>query len=302
MISERFDIAMGYDGNYAPHAASTIASVVRHSPGTRFRFLMLYADIPPDLKARVERAAPGQDFVWIAVNYNDMPTYTANEKMPYINRTTLFRLGLEFLAPSDARRVLYLDADLIVLNDVRELLELPFESHPLAAVEDAFLDADKFASRWNLPAGGGYLNAGVLLLDLEEIRREKLLTKALDFLAQNGAQLPFADQDALNWAFWKRWRVLDNCWNVQRQPGIVGEKRGESAPAIVHFTTQHKPWLAGMWHPWSWIYWDNLARTPFFDEVARREGVSFWTRQRLRLRWMRRRPQTRKRTRSEQSS
>jgi lipopolysaccharide biosynthesis glycosyltransferase len=295
--NDRIDIAMGFDGNYAPHAAATIASVVRHAPGARFRFLMLQADIPTDLRARVERAAPGQDFTWITVKDEDMPAYTGNEYLPHVNRTTLYRLGLEKLAPADASRVLYLDTDLIVLSDVREILLTPIGGQPLAAVDDLFVDVDAFVRQWNLPAAGHYLNAGVLLLDLEKIRREKLFTKAIDFLARHGTELNYADQDALNWVFWQRWHPLAPCWNVLRQSVFRGDIARDRIPAIVHFNTPHKPWLANGWHPWAWLYWDNLARTPFFQEIARKEGVGFWDRQRMRARWIRRRPRTPRRRR-----
>jgi lipopolysaccharide biosynthesis glycosyltransferase len=240
---------------------------VRHAPGARFRFLMLHSDIATDLRARVERAAPGQHFAWITVKDEEMPAYTGNEYLPLVNRTTLYRHGLEKMAPADAWRVLYLDTDPIVLSDVREILQAPIEGQPLVAVDDLFVDVDAFA-------------------------RQGLLTKAIDFLERHGTELSYADQDALNSAFWQRWHTLPPYRNVLRQSVFKGDMARDRIPAIVHFTERQKTWLANMWHPWCWIYWDNLARTPFFQEVARKEGVGFWDRRRMRVRWMRRRPHT----------
>jgi hypothetical protein len=61
-------------------------------------------------------------------------------------------------------------------------------------------------------------------------------------------------------------------------------------PNIVHFSGSQKPWARGEYHPWSWLYWDNLARTPFVDDVVKQWGVSRLERFRLWLRWLRRRP------------
>ena len=56
-------------------------------------------------------------FVWTAVSDDDMPPFAGRE---HFSRAILFRLGLEKLAPPDCRRVIYLDADITVLADVRE--------------------------------------------------------------------------------------------------------------------------------------------------------------------------------------
>jgi hypothetical protein len=63
-----------------------------------------------------------------------------------------------------------------------------------------------------------------------------------------------------------------------------------SAPELVHFIGFEKPWMPGVWHPWAWLYWQNLARTPFAKEVARDFGMTFYQLMRLRLRWWIKRP------------
>ncbi len=288
---------MGFDAPYAPHAASTIASVIRHAPGAHFRFLILYAEMPVDLRAELERCAPGHTFVWIKISSGLLPSFHNSAVVPHINHTTLFRLGLESVAPADAKRVLYLDADLIVQQDVREIARADLGGHPLGAIVDAIVDEAEFARNWGLPPGGFYFNAGVLVIDLEKVRAEKLFSKAMAFLAEQGPRLQFIDQDAVNWTFWRRWKMFDTRWNAQRLmvvPHNLGKQpdfktlRG-AKPAIVHYTGPEKPWLRNAWHPWSWLYWDNLARTPFFKKVSREQGVGLKDRLRLWLRWLRRR-------------
>jgi lipopolysaccharide biosynthesis glycosyltransferase len=289
-------IAMGFDGAYVPHAASTIASIVRNAPGARLRFLILYADVDADLKAKLESVAPDARFDWIVIKDDDFPDLPDRG---HISRATLFRMGLETLAPPECRRAVYLDADLTVLGDIRELWTMDLAGLPIAAARDAYMRPEEFAERWGLPEGGSYFNAGVLVIDMDRMRAEKLLSKALAFQTAHAADLPFNDQDALNWAFWKNYRALDPTWNTQRPMALPDEIPAEECPnntpvafhtaRVVHFTTAQKPWLATTWHPWSWIYWDNLARTPFLKDVAKREGVGPIQRFRLWLRWQKRR-------------
>jgi lipopolysaccharide biosynthesis glycosyltransferase len=289
MTASTIDIAFGFDANYAPHAAGVMASVVHHAPDAKFRFLILHDGLAEDLRTRVEAAAPAAQFVWLQLGESDLPAYAGQG---YINHSTLFRLGLEKHAPADCRRVLYLDADLGVAGDVRPLWGADLGEHPIGAVVDAFIEPESLAARWGLPDGGRYFNAGILLIDLERVRRDRLFARAIDFIAQNGADLPYNDQDALNWVFWRNWRELDTVWNVQRfmafpeiDRTLPHDRRlGARAPLIVHFMGADKPWMRHVWHPWAWLYWDGVRRTSFFSELS--VTVGRWRIARAWLRWL----------------
>ena len=161
------DVAMGFDANYAPHAAGVVASVVALAPGTKFRFIILHDAIGDDLKREIERCAPKAVWVWTEVKESDLPPFADRQ---YFNRTTLFRLGLEKLAPADCRRVVYLDSDIALLRDVRDLYNVDLQGQTVGAAVDAYLDPEAFAKRWDLEPGGAYMNAGALLVDLEALK------------------------------------------------------------------------------------------------------------------------------------
>lgn len=291
-MSETIDVAFGFDGNYAAHAAAVMASVVRHAPDGRFRFIVLHSGVDAGTQARVESAAPGVSFVWVEVGDDDLPPFADRD---HFSRATLFRLGLEKLAPADCTRVLYLDSDITVLADVRALYNVDLEGQPVAAAIDAFVDPARFAKLWSLPEGPNYFNAGILVIDLKKVRAEHLFDKAADFVARNDPELN--DQDALNWACWGRWKRFDVAWNAQRHMAIASlieemtpDKRlNGRKPNIIHFTGPEKPWIAGAYHPWSWLYWESLRRTPFLHDVVRKHGVGAAKQAQLWLRWQRRR-------------
>lgn len=289
------DVAMGFDANYAPHAAGVIASVVALAPSAKFRFIILHNDLSDDIKRKLQRCAPQSTWAWVEVKESDLPPFADRQ---YLNRTTLFRLGLEKLAPADCSRVVYLDSDIAVLRDVRDLYDTDLQGQAVGAVMDAFLDPDAFAQRWNLEPGGYYMNAGILLVDLDVVRERKLFSRAIEFIAKNDKDLPYHDQDALNWTLWKQWRPLEPVWNVQRHmamPAIVHEipqirRLNGRRPALIHFVGPDKPWHAKEWHPWAWAYWRGVGRTPFLQQVSRDNGISTLMRLRMWLRWLRRGP------------
>ena len=310
-MDDIINVALGFDAGYAPHAAAVVAAVA-HFTNAKLRFLLLQTDVNLKTRADFERLAPAAQFVWIDIGDEDLPLYTRR----YLSRATLFRLGLEKLAPSNCERVLYLDSDLTVLRDVRELWQSDLGHCPVGAIVNSgvrdgvgpisfqaeglyYLDPNEFAKRY-LPFGqySGYFNAGVLLIDLKQVRAEGLFSRAIDFVAKHGEELPFGDQDALNWVAWGRWKPLDLVWNVQTHLAFASQVPGiweqhcarQASPAIVHFTGPDKPWKAGTYHPWHWLYWESLARTPFTKQVERAYGMTPLKRLKLRSRWMLRKP------------
>lgn len=287
----RIDVALGYDRRYAAHAGTVVSSIVRNAPGAEFRFIMLHADVDREMQQRIESIAPDAAFVWTQVGDDDLPVYADRG---HFNRTVLFRLGLEALAPADCTRVFYIDADMIVLGDLRELWAADLGENAIGAVLDAYVVGEEFARKWELPyAGEHYFNAGLQLIDLAKVRAEKVFSRSLEFVVQHDKALLFGDQDALNYVLWGRWTPLDPAWNVQKfltRDEIAKELNGK-APALVHFTGTRKPWMSDIWHPWAWIYWDAVRHTPFEREVAREFGVTPFHRARYLMRWLLKRPQ-----------
>jgi len=295
VTGECIDVALGFDRAFVPHAAAVIASVVRHAPGASFRFVLLHSGVERDLRARVELAAPEARFHWAEIGDDEAP---AMSRRDHFSRAILFRLGLDKHAPAECRRIIYLDADVIVTDDIRALWRADLSGAPLGAVVDCFVDAEAFAERWGLPTErASYFNSGVLLIDLERVRQDGIFARALEFAAAQLPEIRFPDQDALNYVCWERWARLDTIWNAQRHMAITSlcteipeerQLRGR-APAIVHFTGPEKPWLNEGYHPWAWLYWENLARTPFLGEISRRHGVNLFKRVMLWQRYVRQR-------------
>ncbi|HLG98307.1 MAG TPA: glycosyltransferase family 8 protein [Bryobacteraceae bacterium] len=166
-----------------------------------------------------------------------------------------FALLLPDLLPQSLDKILFLDADLLVLGDLSQLWELPLSGCALAAVQDAaipFCDSPrgvKNRSRFGIPENAPYFNAGVMCIQLDEWRRRDITKRAFAYLQQAGGSADFLHQEALNAVLWNDWLPLDPCWNV---PGsLAGRFQTPAAsncdhPAIVHFAGRFKPWRAAV--------------------------------------------------------
>lgn len=293
-------VAFGCDSAFAPHAAAVLTSIVRNAPGASFHFLFLQEGFDVEQQRTLEALAPSSAFTWVDMTLFELPEYKVAN---HISHATLFRLGLEQMAPQECKRLIYLDADLIVLNDLRKLWNVDLQGALIGAVPDAVLNSSepelvRHWLDWGLDPDGTYLNAGVLIIDLQKVREERAFSKALDLIAEHGSNLPYQDQDAINWVFWQRWHLLPLEWNVQTvqflkpyREFLPDDARAAGHnPHIVHYTGPAKPWSANEYHPLSWLYWDVLAHTPYLDPVREENGISRWRMFRHWLRWLKRRP------------
>lgn len=172
----------------------------------------------------------------------------------FTGKATWYRLFLPELLPS-VERVLYLDSDLLILDSLTELFELDLGGWVLGAVTNVPQRADLGRATWvGLPDDRAYFNAGVLLMNLELMRREGTVDGLLRWSVANAEKYGWRDQDALNVVLYKRRLPLHPRWNCMNSiihfswaADLCGAKAVEDArarPAIRHFEgpAWGKPW------------------------------------------------------------
>jgi lipopolysaccharide biosynthesis glycosyltransferase len=226
----------------------------------------------------------------------------------YLTAATLLRLQLPSLL-SDIDRVVYLDCDLIVVNDITALYETDLSDLPLAACLDFWLTGPPpFAppiAGWGVEEWQrflrevvkiddfkAYFNAGVMVMDLERFRNTALIQAAEEFLERANYKTVYVDQDALNHVINGAFVRLDLRWNVlaNRRETELNNADGKIAasappnhsdPWIIHYAGPNKPWScerrrSTFWHRRFWqeaaesAVWPVLVRA-YLETCDRRE-------------------------------
>jgi len=172
-----------------------------------------------------------------------------------------YRIFLDMAFDDTVKRVVYLDADLVVLGDLSQLAAIDLGGKTVGAVLDFHVHRwgkGGVALRGETTDDNPYFNSGVLVIDLDAWRTRQVRQRALDFLASNRDRILFWDQDALNAVLADDWKALDPRWNrmthywEQRREGTLPFSRETIAslrdPFIVHFASGSKPWH-GFRHP-----------------------------------------------------
>ena len=228
--------------------ATTLRSIVESNASSwPLEFHLLSDGFSEDTRKRVFDSLPkgSASLRWLSV---DMTPFREFETCSYISKMTYARFLIPNIFPDIVSRVLYLDADLLVLDDLGPLWEIDLAGVVVGAVLDN-LDSQIKGNKpgvEGVPRVRDYFNAGVLLVNLEKWREERISEKALDYLVKN-PKSPFSDQDALNVACDSLWKQLDPRWNFQEHyKNRIAELDPEHRPAIIHFVRNLKPWNASV--------------------------------------------------------
>ena len=244
----------GVDDRYAQHLAATFASVMaNHRRGATIRFYVLSTGLLPDnerkLASTVEKFGASVRFVKVdGASFADFPV------TGHINRAMYLRLAIPRALPEDVGKVLYLDSDTIVTEDIAEVWETDIAGVALAAVRDtwAYYRCDSLGL-----SPGAYFNSGVLLLNVARWRTEAIDIKVLAYIAERGEKLHFPDQDALNAVLSGDWLELPHRWNAVDMKLWTETK----PPSIIHYTDVSKPWHRDNQHRFKREYYRYLRLT-----------------------------------------
>jgi predicted O-methyltransferase YrrM len=108
-----------------------------------------------------------------------------------------------------------------------------------------------------------YVNAGVLLIDLDQWRQYDYTTRCIEHTQTIHENIIFADQCAINIFFSDRIEILDPKWNFYVTPSInLDDLRGKS---ILHYISAQKPWQVNYNPKNSRYYWRYLEVSPWRD-------------------------------------
>lgn len=231
-------IITGSDDNYVPGVMVLIASAAFHNPQARFAVLDM--GISDANRARIDALAERLQVPIRRVEVaRDAFDHIAVARA-HLTRSTYLRLLIPDLFP-DEDRVIYMDCDMVVLDDLGTLARVELGRDVVAAVPCPSPDPVEVSATGHVT--GSYVNAGLLVMNLPVWREEGIAARCLALLSDPDRPLLSEDQSAINIAAHGRIRLLEPRFNTYSDPGSY--KRTEDfpdAPAVVHYVVNNKPW------------------------------------------------------------
>ncbi len=203
------------------------------------------------------------------------------------NYTTYGRLFLPDLLP-DVETCLYLDCDLVVACPVDGIFHLSRSGKPIYAdgtgIRGNSIDGPVFR-HLGMALDAPYFNGGVLVLNLERWRNERLTSRCLEFAEAHPSLLLSADQTVLNVICGDSFEGFGEFFNTALWPSTAALDPAECRNRIFHFVGAPKPWdylgryanrNYALWHRW-------VADTAWFGDMPSRLQGSLGIGPRMRI-------------------
>ena len=261
-------IFFAVDNGYIPFLAVSLQSLIDNSnENNNYNIKILYTDISDENIGKIlkyERENVKIEFVNLTEYIKKVQDklYTRD----YYSKTTYFRLFLPDLYP-EYDKVLYLDSDIVILDDIANLYNIDMGDNLVAGVPDDVIQTFEVFQTYVEKVVGvadyrNYFNAGILLMNLDELRKfnfqEKFLY-SLDKIKFSVAQ----DQDYLNRLCKGRVKIIDKVWN--KMP-IAQDNVDVNTLKLIHYNLAYKPW-----HfediLYKELFWKYAEKTEFFDII-----------------------------------
>jgi UDP-glucose/galactose:(glucosyl)LPS alpha-1,2-glucosyl/galactosyltransferase len=261
------EVLAACDSRYLPHAATMICSLLEHNKVSIIH--LFYSQIDPRYLSDLEKMVRGYDsrLVCHEIIADDFKDLRVDKMSSQSSIANYYRLVAPQVLPITTKKILYLDSDMIVRSSLDDLWNIDLGNNALAAVEDAFYSPNHGYAE--LPPGAPYFNAGMLLINLDYWRRNKIAEQAIEFIRLNPEKANYYDQDALNTVLVGRWICLGATWNAHGDAKLdwpAVRNLDVHNPAIVHFVGNDKPWHWTSQHSYKDEYRYYRSKTPWRDK------------------------------------
>ena len=270
-MSREIPIFFSTDDNYIPYLDVAIASLIANaSKDYNYRVIVLNTGVDPRNIAKVkmnERDGFVIDFIDISENVKDIKSRFKN--VYHFSIVTYYRLFIASLFPQ-YDKIVYLDCDLVVLGDISRLYNTELSDNILGVVSDQYVCNTKEFRAYAEKAIGvnpdTYFNAGVLVISLEQFRKNNIESKFISLITEHDFDLLDPDQAYLNYLCFGKTHILPNGWNkAPTEITCEGDKN------IVHYALYKKPWqyddvIDGEY------FWKYANKSPFCKLILDRKA------------------------------
>ncbi|MDY7580016.1 glycosyltransferase [Herbaspirillum sp. RTI4] len=264
-------VAFCIDNRYFRAMGATIASLIAHNPDLHFHFHILAFEVADEHRQRVDQLQQRLNVLADIhlIDANQFTQFAPFVRSTYYSPSIFTRLLIPEVLKEVAAKVLYLDADILCVGDVRELLEADVSEEIALVVPDAEATTKRRVAALHLK-GGDYFNSGVMLINVQRWLAAEITQATIASILKDGKSFRFPDQDALNVVLDGRVKFIERKWNFLH--GLVGDLengRYQMRPLddarLVHFAGSVKPWSNWTLHASTQLFARHHAQSPWSD-------------------------------------
>ena len=258
---------------YLEHLEDCIRSIVRFASDDGYDIYIMYSDLQSEDEIQLGALADENvrlHFVYVdPVKEFDFPE---TDRYPI---EIYYRIFASFLLPDTLERILYLDADTLVINPLTELYHMEFNGNYILACTHIRKALNKINQiRLGVKDERPYINSGIMLMNLEELRKQQSIHEVTDYVKKHKNVLALPDQDIITALYGDKIGLLDTMrynlsdrmlaiYNADTSHKKIDLEWVRKNSVIIHYYGKQKPWNKG--------YHGKL--NVFYEEIKKRIDV-----------------------------
>lgn len=246
----KINILVTLDENYIPYLNVMLTSLLYSNPDCSFDVYLLHSSIPESATLETHNILNRSGRL-ISIQVNDVGLDDAPTTSRY-PQEIYYRIFAARYLPQTLDRVLYLDPDIIVNGSIKSLYQMQLGDYFFAAASHTreFLRMVN-GIRLNMDEESPYINSGVMLMNLELLRREQNYDDVFRFIEEMKNRLILPDQDIISSLYGSRIYALDTFrYNMTERLYKLHspfEKELDldwvrKHSVIIHYCGRNKPW------------------------------------------------------------
>lgn len=285
------NIVYSSNDNYARHLAASMLSVIdSNRDEKKIDFYILNVGLSEDNINNLTSVAQNSNRNIHFVDFSDIKKRLKSTDLSVgsFSIEMYCRLFLADALPISENRVLWIDCDTIIKDNLHEIYFCDMGTCAIGAVIDQPNFGIKVLCEDAEIPEGKYYNSGIILANLDLWRQENLSSKFTEYIAERISSLSFPDQSILNHVMYNKIYTLPIKYNTVTPTLFLSYKKmltkwgqpfyskteynnAKKKPVIIHYTN-FRPWKKWCLHPLKKYYRQYLKMTPYKDIPLEDDG------------------------------
>lgn len=270
-MADKINILVTLNEHYLEPVTVMLDSLFQNNPGEQFHVWLIHESIPATKLGPLQALVAhwGQELTPLQIDGQRWASAPTEKRYPI---EMYFRLLCGEILPASVRRVLYLDPDILVINAVRPLWDLPLAGQTFAAASHTGItNMVTGLNQLRLGTDHGYFNSGVMLIDVQRARQLVNFADISQLIVTHSDELLLPDQDLLNILYGAEIKPIpEEIWNydARKFPAYFTRSLGQNDlpwmmanTVFLHFCGQPKPWQARHDNRFTALYGNYLQLT-----------------------------------------
>lgn len=269
-MKKEIPIFFTIDDKYAPYVSVAIKSIIQNaSKEYNYKIIILHQELSDENIKKIsslEEAGFEIKFIYMKDGMEAITDRVENRlRCDYFTLTIYFRLFIPEMFPEYDKGI-YIDSDIVVPGDISELYNIELGNNLIGACNDkSVLDVPDLVSYIENAVGvnkNEYINSGVLLMNLKEMRNKEFSKRFLELLNKYHFDCIAPDQDYLNVMCNGKILYLDEAWDAMPNES----KEPLNSPKLIHYNLFQKPWCYDNIQ-YEEYFWEYAKQTNYYEEI-----------------------------------